>query len=215
MSKLRVIYAEIQPLLVEGLRFILMNSALAKDVHPVQNSDMLNNALLAFEPDILVIDYSIENAFSLSDIMHTLENFPKVKILVISNDLDRSKILSVLEAGIHGYITKSESTEEICNAIRKIMLDGKYFCSFIIDVLVNKQNFQTLILKEEDVLTKREKDIVKHIANGNTNKQIGELLSISHHTVHTHRKNVMKKLGVNSSTELTLYAVNNDLLKLP
>ena len=215
MSKLRVIYAEIQPLLVEGLRYLLLNNGLAEHVHSVQNSDMLNNALVAFEPDLLVIDYSIDKAFSLSDIIHTLENFPQVKILVISNDTDRSRILNVLEVGVHGYITKSETKEEVCDAIRKVSWGEKYFCSLIIDVLVNKQNVQTYIPAKEDVLTRREKDIVKYIANGNTNKQIGELLSISHHTVHTHRKNVMKKLGVNSSTELTLYAVNNNLLKLP
>ena len=215
MSKLRVIYAEVQPLLIEGLSYMLMNNGLAEDIHPVNNSDMLNKALVAFEPDLLVIDYSIDKSFSLSDIINTLQNFPKVKTLVISNDTDHSRIFNVLEAGVHGYITKGETKEEICNAIKKVMLGGKYFCPFIIDILVNKQSIQTLIPQKEDLLTKREKDIVMYIANGNTNKKIGELLSISHHTVHTHRKNVMKKLGINSSTELTLYAVNNNLLRLP
>ena len=212
---MRVIHAEVQPLFAEGLRSLLENSNFSNNFRHVSCSEVLKNALLAFDADLLFIDYSKEKEFSQLDIAMIVQNFPKVKIIVISNDTDPSRIINVLDLGVHGYLTKENSKEEICNAIRNVMSGGKYYCSHIINILVNKKNVKESIHFKEDDLTKRERDIIKYIAGGNTNRQIGKLLSISHHTVHTHRKNAMRKLGVNSSAELTLYAVNNNLLMLP
>ena len=134
--------------------------------------------------------------------------------MVISNDVSIVRITKALELGIRGFLTKNSPVDEVLLAVRKIVKGEKYFCSKIIDVLVNKNNYQKLALNSSNILTDREQEIVKNIASGKTNKQVGCLLGISHHTVHTHRKNVMKKLSIKNSTELALYAVDSGLIEL-
>lgn len=215
MSKIKVLHAENKSLAIEGLKLVLLKNEIASDVYNIDKSEMITVGLVAFEPDLLIIDYTLENAFSIADIEYSIEHSPNTKVLIISDDNSASQIIKVLELGVHGYLTRCSNIDEILMSIRKIMMGEKYFCPKIIEVLVNKNNIQEVVCGDDEILTDREKEIVKNIALGNTNKQIGTILSISHHTVHTHRKNVMKKLGVKTSNQLTLYAVNSGLVELP
>ena len=143
------------------------------------------------------------------------KNHPKLSILIISNDTSIARITKVMELGIHGFITRNSDIDEILLAIRKIKTGEKYFCSKIIEIMVTKNSYPKFTFNSNRILTQREQEIVKNIALGKTNKQIGSFLGISHHTVHTHRKNIMKKLAVKSSTELALFAVDYGLIELP
>tara|TARA_Y100000766_G_scaffold250759_1_gene233972 strand:- start:5264 stop:5914 length:651 start_codon:yes stop_codon:yes gene_type:complete len=215
MSGIKVLYAENQPLSIEGMRSILSNNYISENFYTVQNSELIDSGIIAYEPDLFIIDYNQKNVFSISDIEKITNIYHKVKILIISNDTSLARITKVLESPIHGFITRNSSVNEILLAIEKIIKGEKYFCSTIIDILINKNNFQKLAFTSSSNLTHREQEIVKNIALGKTNKQIGVFLGISHHTVHTHRKNIMKKLSVKNSTELALFAVDSGLIELP
>lgn len=215
MSELKVLYAENQPLSIEGLRHILLDSNITENFHYVSKSDLIDSGIIAYEPDLLVIDYSQKDFFSISDIEKITKNYPSINILVISNDTSVSRISQVLELGVQGFITRDSDLDEILLAIKKINRGEKYFCSKITEIIIKNKNYNKVIYSSNNILTQREEEIVKNIARGKTNKQIAVLLGISHHTVHTHRKNVMKKLSVNNSTELALYAVDYGLIKLP
>ena len=149
------------------------------------------------------------------DIEKITKNYPKVNILIISNDTSIARITKAIELGVHGFITRNTNIDEMLLAIRKINEGEKYFCSKIIEIIVTKNSYPKFTFNSNIILTKREQEIVKNIALGKTNKQIGSFLGISHHTVHTHRKNIMKKLAVKSSTELALFAVDCGLIELP
>tara|TARA_B100001173_G_scaffold135654_2_gene117840 strand:- start:151 stop:801 length:651 start_codon:yes stop_codon:yes gene_type:complete len=215
MSEIKVLYAENQPLSIEGLRHILFENQITQNFHNVTKSELIDSGIIAYEPDLLIIDYDQKEFFSLTDIEKITKNYPKVKILIISNDTSIARITKVMELGVHGFITRNSDIDEILLAIRKIKTGEKYFCSKIIEIIVTKNSYPKFTFNSNRILTQREQEIVKNIALGKTNKQIGSFLGISHHTVHTHRKNIMKKLAVKSSTELALFAVDYGLIELP
>ncbi len=215
MSELKVLYAESEALSVEGLRSILSVHNITENFYNVSKSELIDSGIIAYEPDLLIIDYNQKEIFSISDIEKLIKTHPILKILIISNDSSIVRIRKVLELGVRGFITRKSPIDEVLLAVKKLNEGAKYFCSKTMDVLVNKKNCQKPFFDPKSILTQREQEIVKNIALGKTNKQIGHLLGISHHTVHTHRKNVMKKLSVKNSTELALYALDNNLIELP
>ena len=215
ISELKVLYAENQPLAIEGLRHVLFQNEITQNFYNVTKSELIGSGIIAYEPDLFVIDYDQKGSFSLTDVEKVTKNYPKLKILIISNDTLIARITKVIELGVHGFITRNSDIDEMLLAIKKIIKGEKHFCSKIIEIIVNKKSYPKSTFNSNKILTQREQEIVKNIALGKTNKQIGSFLGISHHTVHTHRKNIMKKLAVKSSAELTLFAVDNDLIQLP
>tara|TARA_Y100000589_G_scaffold197995_1_gene186988 strand:+ start:513 stop:1163 length:651 start_codon:yes stop_codon:yes gene_type:complete len=214
MSELKVLHAENQSLAAEGLKQVLSENQIAKKIYRVNKSEHIESGIIAYEPNLCVIDYSETGQFSISDLENIIKKYPQINILVISDDSSIVRVKKVLGLGVHGFLTRSSDTNEIILAITKISEGEKYFCSKIIDILVNESDRHDVLSKIDGNLTQREQQIVKYIALGKTNKQIAYLLRISHHTVHTHRKNAMKKLAVNTTTELVLYAIYNDIIEL-
>jgi DNA-binding NarL/FixJ family response regulator len=111
-------------------------------------------------------------------------------------------------AGIHGYLLKSAGKEEIIQAIEKVSNGEKYFSSEVTAAILDqKTNSSTSITSSE--LTKREREILSHIASGLTNPEIADKLFLSPATIKTHRKNIMRKLDVNNTASLVKYALEH------
>ena len=139
---------------------------------------------------------------------------PKTNILIISSDENRDTIHFILENGVNSFLTKDCDETEIRNAIYATAKGEKFFCGKILDIIFekhySKDNGESC---EPTELTTRELEIVKLIIEGHSTKEIADQLCLSHHTIYTHKKNVMKKLGIKSTSELILYAVNTGLTK--
>jgi len=214
MSKIKVLHAESQVLAAEGLKKVLSDHQISHKIYNVDKSEFIEPGIVAYEPNICIIDYAQSENFSIEDIENIIKKHPQIKILIISDDSSIIRVKKVLELGVHGFVTRISNTEEILLAIQKVLEGEKYFCSAIIDILVNKRDTHLELNTINKSLTLREQQVVKNIALGKTNKQISFLLGISHHTVHAHRKNAMKKLTIKTSAELALYAVDTGLIKL-
>src|SRR5690606_10276647 len=116
--------------------------------------------------------------------------------------------------GAHGYLTYECDEDEIIHAVFALKKGEKFYCNKVLDIVLNKHLYK----KENESceptsLSERETQIVKLLARGQTNKQVAEKLIISPHTVHTYRKNIMKKIGVRSISELTIYCVSIGLIE--
>jgi DNA-binding NarL/FixJ family response regulator len=139
--------------------------------------------------------------------------YPNINILIISGDEDKKAIYDVLESGVNSFLTKTCDEHEIKDAIAATAKGDKFYCTRIIDYLLEKSFAKDEV---EDCsptpLSPREVEIVRLIAQGLIAKEIADELSLSTHTIYTHRKNIMKKLNMNSSSELILYALNNGLV---
>ena len=173
----------------------------------------LRNVLKQEQPHVLMVDYNQPDFISISDFDEIRRLCSKTKILVVSSDNEKSNIFDALEMGVNGYVTKECSQQEIVGAIYAVAKGEKFFCNKVLDMILEKhihKNEKEQCLPTE--LSVREIEIVQLTASGLNARDIAKKLHLSHHTVYTHRKNVMKKLSLGSVSELTLYAVKTGIV---
>jgi len=213
MQSIRLLLADSQYLIRLGLKSLLARNKHIKIVGESSNTEELLKKVHDLQPDVVLMDYKNSHHFNLEDIKEVKTISPSSKMLIISSDDDKNNIFKVIEYGINSFLTKECSEEEIMNAIVATAKNEKFFCNKILDIILAKH-----LSKDDDdcaptELTVRELEIVGLITEGHSTKEIAEELCLSTHTVYTHRKNVMRKLNVNSASELILYAINTGLVR--
>lgn len=184
----------------QGIQRLVDQNQLFSSTHIIDSQEDLIQELRQISPSFLVIDYISSDHISIDSFRKVKREFPALKTLVISDDNDKVRIQSIIKAGIKGFLTKSCSKREILEAIDTIRDGGKFFCNKVVDIITTGEDFTYSELSE------REMEIVKLISKGNSSAQIADELNISVHTVNSHRKNILKKLGLKSPTELIIYA---------
>lgn len=209
---IKVVIAEPRYLVRMGLKHILQRNKSLQIVGECENTGELVSALKVHYPDVVLMDYNGSNQINIEDITRIKSVSPLTSVMIISEDRSKTNIHKVLDLGASGFITKECSKEEINNAILAASRSEKFFCNKILDVILEKDQEEQDENCDYTDLTPREVEIVKMVTEGLSAKEISEELSISTHTVYTHRKNIMKKLGIKNSSELVLYAVNTGLV---
>lgn len=181
----------------------------------VENQELLFEKLKLNQVDLLVIDFTSEG-FQCSSIQWAKRNFQKIEVLAITALPQKEVILSSFKAGAQSYILNDCGKDEIIEALYKTASGKDFLCGKVLHQLQNGECANAItsssISCEGITLTERELDIVKLIAEGHSNKQIADILCLSTHTINTHRKNMMNKLGVNNTAGLVMYAVKENLL---
>lgn len=215
MQEISILLADSQYLIRQGLRHVLSRRPNFRVLGEAESEEDLMEALLLHRPNLLIFDYNQPRYFSADSVQKIKSIYPGLKILVISADSDRGNIYQVLENGINSFLTKTCGEDEIIDAVKATMKGEKFFCTKVLDYLLEKSFGKAPEYEDcsPTVLTPREIEIVHLTAKGLIAKEIANELCLSTHTVYTHRKNIMKKLKVNSASELVLYAVNNGLLE--
>ncbi|WNJ20547.1 response regulator transcription factor [Pontibacter sp. G13] len=179
----------------------------------VWTSQRLAQTLKDHLPELLIIDPIDSAEFSHEMILSIRDTYPDLPVLVISNPEKGTDVLQLVKSGIMGYLTWRCKAQEIIQALQMITSGQKFFCDQVLSVILSGPTHPTE--EETSELSQREQEILSLIAKGMTNKQIASALFISHHTVHTHRKNMMKKLGIKSSPQLIVYAIQSGLVDAP
>ena len=211
MQPISIILADSQYLIRLGLENLLSQRADFQIVEQSVREDDLLKKVGTHQPRVVILDYHQPGNFSTDTVNRIKENSPKTNVLIISSDTDKGRIDAVLENGVNSFLTKCCDDKEILGAINATAKGEKYFCNNVLNYLLEKS-----FPKEGDCsptpLSPRELEIVKHVAQGKIAKEIASELHLSTHTVYTHRKNIMKKLGFGSVSELVLYAVNEGIV---
>ncbi len=213
MSSIKVALADKQALTKVGLKSIINNRKDLQLLNDINSLEDLRSILQSEQPQVLLVDYNLRDFVSISDLREVKTLSPDTKILAISSDNDRSNIFDVIAIGISGFVTKECSQQEIVGAIYATAKGEKFFCNKVLDLILEKhldKNVEEECLPTE--LSVREVEIVQLTASGMNARQVADKLHLSHHTVYTHRKNVMKKLAIGSVSELTLYAVKTGII---
>ena len=214
MKQYSVLLADEQPLVRLALRQLLGQKEQYQIVAEVCNEEEMIASLRVNKADLVLIDYSQSESFSPSSIAKIKTVSPHTQVLVISADTRKDSIAQVLELGVTSFLTKTCGLSEILEAAQATLKGDKFFCSRVIDFLLEKS-----FAKETEVnfaptpLSAREIEIVQLSSKGLIAKEIADTLNLSTHTVYTHRKNIMKKLQISSSSELVLYAVSKGLVR--
>jgi DNA-binding NarL/FixJ family response regulator len=166
---------------------------------------------LQHKPDVAVLDISLPIVNGIEVTRQIRKEMPDTEVMIFTLHDRESEIRDVLHAGARGYVLKSEADEQIMRAIESLARHRAYFSDHVSEALLEKivdQNGSGGPI----TLTAREREVVQLIAEGNSNKKVAHLLSISVKTVETHRSASMRKLDIHSTAELVRYAVRHRLV---
>jgi len=187
---INIAIADDHPLLLEGLRNILSKEEDLTVVGCYPSAEALQAALKYEKIDILLLDINLSDTNSLELIRPLRVSYPSMHIIIISVHNEYAVINSAFEEGAEGYIQKNSSIDEILTGIQHILHGKRFMCSQTKSIVDKKNQSE---LKSVPKLTRREKEILIEAAMGLTTIQIAEKLFISHHTVESHRKNLIEK----------------------
>jgi len=160
--------------------------------------------------DILICDYMMPEMNGVELTFKVRQQYPHTKVLMLTSREDFDGIKSAIQAGVKGFISKKTNKAELHKAITALSNGSTYYSPEVMQVLVNEP-FNDKTIDTPDVLSPREIEILKLIAQELSGVQIAEQLFLSHHTVESHRKNLFRKLGVNSTYALIKYAIRHGL----
>ena len=157
-------------------------------------------------PDLVILDLSMPNMRGLEAMREIKRISPQTKILVLTMHKKKEFIRQVLEDGADGFLSKDDASSELIRAIGTIKQGGKYYSPMVSNII------SSLFWENEkkEVLTMREREILKLLAEGKKSKEIAEALFISPHTVRRHRENIMEKLNARTLADLIKYAIEGD-----
>ena len=207
-----VLLADQQALTNMGLKSLLTSREDLVLVDEASHVDELCDKLGQHQPALLILDHQCVDGFRLSDVASCFSISNDTQLLIITADDDRNSILALLDAGVKGFLTKNCSQSEIIEAIVALQSGKKFFCSTVLDVLLEERNGSESIRVERGKLSPRERQVLQLIAQGLLTKQIAEKLSLSPHTINSHRKNIIKKLAIKSSSDFVLQAIQLKLI---
>ena len=211
--QIKVLLADNQPLTSAGLRHILQEKSDLSIVDQATSGDQLQSLIKEHKPDLLIADYNLPGFISKEDLAAVKNYSPKTNVLVVSSDNNKESILNVLQSGVIGYLTKQCSQREILTAVYSVAKGEKFYCHTILDMIMEKHFSPQPMEVVTNTLTARETEILKLLARGYSTKKLADQLHLSPHTVHTHRKSIIKKLKIKSPTEYVIYAMDLGLMK--
>lgn len=202
----QVLIADSQYLITESLRHLLQNDERFVVNKVVTEKSDLIETLKLNSTSVLIIDPFQVDITGLSELNEIKCNFPDLKLLVIINSVTRKELHEFNTIGINNIILKSSGKEEIIEGLNAVISGKKHYSNELLSLLFepNEKKFPG---EETGQLTNSELDIVRLIAEGLTTKEIAARKFISFHTVISHRKNIFRKLGVTSISELIIYSL--------
>lgn len=181
-------------------------------------SECLRRARAA-RPDVLVMDLKIPDPDGASCTQILTREFPSLQVLVISASGERDDVLRAAKAGARGYMVKSASRAELIDGVRRTAEGDAVFTPGLAGLVLGEfRRMATQAAPDEDMgprLTDREIEVLRRVAKGMAYREIAEELVVSHRTVQNHVQNVLRKLQLHNRVELTLYALENDLIGPP
>ena len=167
----------------------------------------------ATAPEFIIIDISMPKISGIDATVQLRRLLPDVEVLILTMHESDELVSQALRAGARGYLLKSESDDKLVEALEALARHKPYFSSVVSETLL--QGFLNAgQVADPKRLTARERQIVKLVAEGNSNKKIALFLNVSIKTVETHRSSAMHKTGAKSSADLTLYAARNNMIEI-
>jgi DNA-binding NarL/FixJ family response regulator len=210
-KSLQVLIADSQFLITESLKILLQNDGRFIVDKVVSEKTDLVETLKLKSSSILIIDPALADIEGFMDLKDILSSFPGLKLMVISNNVSKKELQEYNSIGITSIILKTAGKEEITEALNAAIIGKKYYSNELLDLLFEVSEKKGSG-EETGQLTNAETEIVRLIAEGLTTKEIAASRFISFHTVISHRKNIFRKLGVTSISELIMYSIKSGLI---
>lgn len=213
---IRVLIADDHAILRDGIRSILECQEDIIVVGEAGNGEEALELVSKLMPDVVLMDISMPKVNGLEGTRLIKEQFPQVKVLILTQHDNREYIAPALGAGASGYVLKRSGRREMLNALRQVYEQGAFLTGNVTQEVLREYTQNGHNKKKTDQhLTDRERQVLYLIVEGKSNKEIALELGISPKTVSVHRTNLMLKLDVQNTVELIRYAASNPLISLP
>ncbi|MBI3003824.1 MAG: response regulator transcription factor [Ignavibacteriales bacterium] len=218
MKKIRIILADDHSVVRSGLRSLFKTTKEFVVVGEASNGEDAVRIAGRLNPDIAILDISMPKLNGIEATRLIKENSPQIKVLILTIHANEEYIYEMIRAGANGYVLKDAEKKEIFTAVRTVAAAEPFFSPNISRLIIEKfvkrakepSPEKSLI---DQKLTKREQEILRHIAQGLTSREIAEKLYLSASTVNTHRANMMQKLDIHDTASLVRFAIQEGVVK--
>jgi DNA-binding NarL/FixJ family response regulator len=210
----RILIADDFPLVRSGLRTVLDAKPDLEVVAEAADGHEAVEKALSEDVDLAILDISMPRMTGIQAAAELHKRKPEIRLLILSMHASEQFLFEALKAGASGYVLKSGADTDIVDAVRAAMRGDSYLYPSAVSTLVRDYVERGGRGEEQfDVLTPRELEVLKLIAEARTSKEIAALLFISIKTVERHRQNILDKLGMSDRVELTRYAIRRGLIQ--
>ena len=215
MNDIRILIVDDEPVVRNGLVAAINQEAGMEVISEAKCSSEAIRKATEYSPDIVIMDLELSDTSGSVAISRILENRTDVRVLVLSAHNDDELVFQSIAAGAMGYVLKGSSMEEILESIRAVHAGREVISPGIAKTLVRGAIKRTRAGPGPDeVLSKRELEVLKLTSDGFTLQEAGEKLGLSRHTIRTYYQRIMRKLDLHSKNELFKYAVRNKLIEV-
>ncbi|MBN1822023.1 MAG: response regulator transcription factor [Prolixibacteraceae bacterium] len=214
--EIKVLIVDDHKIMREGLRFLLKDKPNITVVGEAENGREAQGMVAKLKPDIVIMDIAMPDLNGMEATKMILNENPDTRIIALSSHSGKEFVTGMFKSGASGYLLKDCAFDELYDAIKAVNAKHTYLSREISDVLVREYvtSIHTAIQESPEELSIREKEVLQLIAEGNSTKQIADLLFISVKTVESHRKKIMQKLNMFTVSELTKHAIRMGLTSL-
>lgn len=215
MAELRLLVADDHTLVLQGLRKILEEQP---DWHVVAEARDGREAVrqtLELQPDAAILDIGMPLLNGIEATRQIVRRLPQTNVLILSMHADEAYITQALQAGARGYLLKDSADTDLIRGVTAVVAGKSFFSPAVARVMLDdyvRSLAEKGIVDRYDSLSEREREIFQLIAEGHSNKEIADLLSVSPATVETHRAHIFQKLDVHNTAALVLYAVRRGVI---
>lgn len=215
MSPVTVLLADDHGVVRKGLRYLLEREEGLRVAGEASSGVEAIRMAEELEPDVVIMDLAMPGLGGIDATAEIVRRRPETAVVVLSMHSDEGYLSRALSAGARGYLLKESAEEDLVRAVRAAVAGQPYFSQGIARALV-EHHLDTLRLRAVDDpyerLTDRERQVLRLLAQGRSNKEVASLLNVSVHTIDTHRAHLMQKLSLRNTAEIVLYAVRKKLI---
>lgn len=212
---IKILIADDHQLFREGIAKLISNDSEIEVLAEAENGEEAIKLASKFKPDVILMDIGMPKLNGIEATIQLKEHNPEIKIISLSMHAEKEYIKDILDAGASGYLLKSCTYSQLTEAIKSVFKGGKYLSEEVTEIVLHdylKKDKEDS--EDEQILSKRELEILKLYAEGCSSREISEQLFISIKTVGTHKQHILKKLDLKTNADMVKYALRKGLISL-
>ncbi len=219
MDKTRIFLVDDHPIVRDGIKALLVGHENYSIVGEAADGKELLDKLPDYKPDLVILDISLPKMSGIEITRIISEQYPEIKVLILSMHTGEDFIFNAIKAGAKAYLPKNTTRRELVEAINSLVAGDIYFNDAISNTILKSyirkaQNKEEPAEETENILSPRESEILKMVAEGYTNPEISDKLFISIRTVESHKNHIMQKLKLKTTVDLVKFAIRKGIVEI-